>query len=72
MKRVNDTHEDSYDESDDGQQMMTVTLTPDVEAVNTVSSSTSRYEHQIYATLLVKGIRGPPVSTRYWSDRQCH
>ena len=47
IRRANDRHEDSYDESDDEQQMMTVTLTLDVEAVNSVSSSTSRFEHQV-------------------------
>ena len=38
---------------------MTVTVTPDVEAVNSVSSSTSRFECQIYVTLLVKGNSRP-------------
>ena len=35
--------------------MMTVTLTLDVGAVNSVSTSTSRFERQIYAMLFVKG-----------------
>ena len=39
--------------------MMTVTLIPDVEDVNTVSSSASRYERQVYATFDFVGERNP-------------
>ena len=53
VRSVDNAAEGSSDSSDGEQQLMTVTLTPDEETVNRVSSS--KYHRQIFATLLVKG-----------------